>query len=453
VVSPGRRPSKRPPSPLAASSALALPPSPAASSSPATTQQERRARLEEQSIEALIRQKAKLQAQLDKLEEWRSSVGGSFQLAWQEERAAHQRDMNTMTRELTASQERTRQLQHELEQERALRQHNQLVARQELDRSQAETAAAKHARETLKKNGGEQLKALQRQLAQARREKAALCDEFVEKLERLGKAGGGGGGGAGGGGGGGVGGGGLLAVGVSEPARLAPAQDADAESLAGSLAATATGGGGSGRGGSGGGDLLQRAAVGDLPESYAQLSIFHQQMAPSELHRLLQATANERGSDGGGGGSEGGRDSGGGGGGSGRGGGGGGSGSVLAAALDSARQLRPEDGGVADLSKEASMLFERFEKGGSDGGGGGGGGGGGARASPQKRGGVGPVAPAARPGAAERKENIRRAHAPVSQQEAIDNMKLAQQLRAAERDLDKVRARAGRTPPEIANRA
>ena len=84
------------------------------------------------------------------------------------------------------------------------------------------------------------------------------------------------------------------------------------------------------------------------------------------------------------------------------------------------------------------MLFERFEKGGSDAGSAGGGGGGGARASPQKRGGVGPVAPAPRPGAAERKENIRRAHAPASQQEAIDNMKLAQQLRAAERDLDKV---------------
>ena len=44
--------------------------------------------------------------QLDKLERWRASVGSSFQVAWQEERAAHQRDLNEMTRELGAAQDR-----------------------------------------------------------------------------------------------------------------------------------------------------------------------------------------------------------------------------------------------------------------------------------------------------------------------------------------------------------
>ena len=73
------------------------------------------------------------------------------------------------------------------------------------------------------------------------------------------------------------------------------------------------------------------------------------------------------------------------------------------------------------------MLFERFEKGGDSGG---------VRGGRPTRGGGG--GSPARPGGAQRAEAVRRAVAPASQQGAIDNMKLAQQLRRAEQELDKV---------------
>ena len=43
------------------------------------------------SMEALWRHNAKLQAELDRLNEWRTTASDSFKLAWQEERSAHQR--------------------------------------------------------------------------------------------------------------------------------------------------------------------------------------------------------------------------------------------------------------------------------------------------------------------------------------------------------------------------
>ena len=118
--------------------------------------------LESVSVEVLLKQKARLQAELDKLERWRASVGSSFQVAWQEERAAQQRDLNEMTRELGAAQDRARRLQLELEQERSGRAAQHLAAKHAIARAQADTLAARKSREALKRNGGEQLKALQR---------------------------------------------------------------------------------------------------------------------------------------------------------------------------------------------------------------------------------------------------------------------------------------------------
>ena len=141
--------------------------------------------LESVSVEVLLKQKARLQAELDKLERWRASVGSSFQVAWQEERAAHQRDLNEMTRELGAAQDRARRLQLELEQERSGRAAQHLAAKHAIARAQADTLAARKSREALKRNGGEQLKALQRQLARLRAEKAALQHELADKPPRL----------------------------------------------------------------------------------------------------------------------------------------------------------------------------------------------------------------------------------------------------------------------------
>ena len=141
--------------------------------------------LESVSVEVLLKQKARLQAELDKLERWRASVGSSFQVAWQEERAAHQRDLNEMTRELGAAQDRARRLQLELEQERSGRAAQHLAAKHAIARAQADTLAARKSREALKRNGGEQLKALQRQLTRLRAEKAALQHELADKPPRL----------------------------------------------------------------------------------------------------------------------------------------------------------------------------------------------------------------------------------------------------------------------------
>ena len=141
--------------------------------------------LESVSVEVLLKQKDRLQAELDKLERWRASVGSSFQVAWQEERAAHQRDLNEMTRELGAAQDRARRLQLELEQERSGRAAQHLAAKHAIARAQADTLAARKSREALKRNGGEQLKALQRQLTRLRAEKAALQHELADKPPRL----------------------------------------------------------------------------------------------------------------------------------------------------------------------------------------------------------------------------------------------------------------------------
>jgi hypothetical protein len=149
---------------------------------PADVEQKRaQQQLESVSVEVLLKQKGRLQAELDKLEHWRASVGSSFQVAWQEERAAHQRDLNEMTRDLGAAQDRARRLQLELEQERSGRAAQHLAAKHAIARAQADTLAARKSREALKQNGGEQLKALQRQLARLRAEKAALQHELADK--------------------------------------------------------------------------------------------------------------------------------------------------------------------------------------------------------------------------------------------------------------------------------
>ena len=318
---------------------------------PPDAEQRKRAQqqLESVSVEVLLKQKGRLQAELDKLEHWRASVGSSFQVAWQEERAAHQRDLNEITRDLGASQDLARRLQLELERERSERATQHLAAKHAIARAQADTLAARKSRESLKQNGGEQLKAMQRQLARLRAEKAALQHELAEKPVRH----------------------------VAMPAVAAQ----------------------------GGDELLQRAAASCA--SYHQLSIFQQPAADtadtaadtaaaaaferltappspqlSGLHFLRLP------------------------------------GSAPKAAAGGAAEAEQAEGGarVLDLPGEAAMLFERFEA----------------------------VSPGGRSEgrqprrAAERAESLRRAGAPANQQGAIDAMKVSQQLRKVEAELDKV---------------
>eukprot|EP00964_Phaeocystis_antarctica_P118000 scaffold81827_cov57-Phaeocystis_antarctica.AAC.7 len=86
-----------------------------------------------------------------------------------------------MTRDLGASQDRARRLQLELEQERSGRAAQHLAAKHAIERARSDTLAARKSREALKQNGGEQLKALQRQLTRLRVEKAGLQHELADK--------------------------------------------------------------------------------------------------------------------------------------------------------------------------------------------------------------------------------------------------------------------------------
>ena len=60
----------------------------------------RLARAEADRVTALVKENKKLAAELRQLHQWREAVGGSFKLAWQHERAAHQRDINGVTLDL-----------------------------------------------------------------------------------------------------------------------------------------------------------------------------------------------------------------------------------------------------------------------------------------------------------------------------------------------------------------
>ena len=145
----------------------------------------RLARAEADSVTALVKENKKLAAELRQLHQWREAVGGSFKLAWQHERAAHQRDINGVTLDLGAAAERSRQLERDLEVERLQHQQRAAAAEGEVERLRAALQRAHQQRQRHQQHTAQQLHGLERQLAQARADKAALCEEFVEKLRRL----------------------------------------------------------------------------------------------------------------------------------------------------------------------------------------------------------------------------------------------------------------------------
>ena len=149
-----------------------------------------RAALQSDSVEILLKQKGALEAELAKLRRWRSSVGASFKLAWSQEREAHQRDVDRLTRAQVAADSRASDLERALEGERAAREKAGASARAEAERLRAECAAARGKLEAARRDADEAVDALRAQLARARAEKGALCDEFVRKLEGLGAHGG-----------------------------------------------------------------------------------------------------------------------------------------------------------------------------------------------------------------------------------------------------------------------
>ena len=79
----------------------------------------RLARAEADSVTALVKENKKLAAELRQLHQWREAVGGSFKLAWQHERAAHQRDLEASAVAKREAEEAQRKLTADLETSRA----------------------------------------------------------------------------------------------------------------------------------------------------------------------------------------------------------------------------------------------------------------------------------------------------------------------------------------------
>lgn len=138
-------------------------------------------------MEALWRHNAKLQAELDRLNEWRTTASDSFKLAWQEERSAHQRLSEQAATEKATAEVLTRQLAAELEGARARLEQQSTASEREVARLREELALARRHHAALKEQSGAQLRSLQRELAHVRAEKGALCEEFSQKLDAFSK--------------------------------------------------------------------------------------------------------------------------------------------------------------------------------------------------------------------------------------------------------------------------
>ena len=147
--------------------------------------EEARLRLEADSVDILVRHKRELEEEVERLRGECERAAGSFKLAWQEERAAHQRDLESAAAARALAAEEVRKLseslataQRSLEEQREAhgREVAQLREALELGRRQLETARTE---------GHAQMRSLQRQLARVRAEKGELCEEFSTKLRQM----------------------------------------------------------------------------------------------------------------------------------------------------------------------------------------------------------------------------------------------------------------------------
>lgn len=144
-----------------------------------------KARPKTESVEVLLKQRSKLASELKRLQKWRETVNDSFKIAWQEERAAHQRDLELSTRTQSAAESRARALEHELSAERALREQHSASDGQEIARLKAEVQTIRHNMREMRRHGSLQLESLRRHVTRVRAEKGELCEEFAQKLRLL----------------------------------------------------------------------------------------------------------------------------------------------------------------------------------------------------------------------------------------------------------------------------
>ena len=169
--------------------ALHLPPRPTGGSGPsgsaAADLRSARARLEADAVEVLTRQKAELEVECDRLAAEVDRKAESFKLAWQEERAAHQRDLEASAVARRAADDETRRLSESLHAAQTALQEQKHAAHVETARLRDACERAHEHLEDVRRRGNSQLRSLKNQLARVRAEKGALCEEFAAKLEHL----------------------------------------------------------------------------------------------------------------------------------------------------------------------------------------------------------------------------------------------------------------------------
>ena len=145
-----------------------------------------RERLEAASVDILTRRNRELEEEVEKLRVECERAGHSFKLAWMEERKQHLQDSeasaatNALAKKEAAEQVAAAKAAQAKAESAAAASERQLAdQRDELERARRGVDEARYEART-------QVHSLQKQLARARAEKGALCEEFSQRLQSLG---------------------------------------------------------------------------------------------------------------------------------------------------------------------------------------------------------------------------------------------------------------------------
>ena len=144
-----------------------------------------RGRLEADAVEILTRKTRELEDECERLRTECERAAGSFKLAWQAERTAHQRDLEGAAAAKALADDAQRRLNSELSAALETQQSEMQTRDAQIDELRTANAAGarKLAAERAEAQG--QLRSLHRQLARVRADKGALCEEFTSKLLAL----------------------------------------------------------------------------------------------------------------------------------------------------------------------------------------------------------------------------------------------------------------------------
>ena len=234
-----------------------------------------KARLDLDSIDILTRQKTSLEKECERLRREVDRASQSFKMAWLEERAAHQRDLEEAEKSRVLAEEAERKYRDELRSTRSALDDLRKTSTSEIEALRRDAQCTRTELESCKSNDAawrrsseEQIRSLETQLAKAHAERGALFRQFSAKLAALT---------------------GESSATNSKPLRLAHTDVRDLSVANGSTATTGGGGGSIGpeRTVDAGTDIVDdfhatdtsgsdgaHALLGTIGDSYAGLSIF-----------------------------------------------------------------------------------------------------------------------------------------------------------------------------------